>query len=47
MPTAETRRRSDAAPPITDTEWQTASGKVLWHFTTSLDGFVAGAGRSI
>ena len=25
-----------------DTEPQTAGGKVLWHFTTSLDGFVAG-----
>src|SRR5690348_7847187 len=26
----------------TDTERQTAAGKVLWHFTMSLDGFVAG-----
>ena len=25
-----------------DTEWQTVEGKVLWHFTMSLDGFVAG-----
>jgi dihydrofolate reductase len=25
-----------------DTEPQTAAGKVLWHFTMSLDGFVAG-----
>ena len=25
-----------------DTEPQTADGKVLWHFTMSLDGFVAG-----
>ncbi|MFG6191083.1 dihydrofolate reductase family protein [Nonomuraea sp. JJY05] len=25
-----------------DTEPQTAGGKVLWHFTMSLDGFVAG-----
>lgn len=25
-----------------DTEWQTVAGKVLWHFTMSLDGFVAG-----
>ena len=25
-----------------DTERQTAAGKVLWHFTMSLDGFVAG-----
>jgi hypothetical protein len=27
---------------MTDTEPQTADGKVLWHFTMSLDGFVAG-----
>jgi dihydrofolate reductase len=27
---------------VTDTPPQTASGKVLWHFTISLDGFVAG-----
>ena len=27
---------------MTDTEPQTAGGKVLWHFLTSLDGFVAG-----
>ena len=27
---------------MTDPEPQTASGKVLWHFTMSLDGFVAG-----
>lgn len=26
---------------------QTAAGKVLWHFTMSLDGFVAGPGRPI
>jgi len=24
---------------------QTAAGKVLWHFTMSLDGFVAAPGR--
>ncbi|MFF1394812.1 hypothetical protein ACFVZD_13480 [Streptomyces sp. NPDC058287] len=47
MATAETPRKSDAAPPITDTERQTASGKVLWHFTMSLDGFVAGPGHSM
>jgi dihydrofolate reductase len=29
-------------PPMADTEPQTAAGKVLWHFTMSLDGFVAG-----
>src|SRR5215831_481999 len=27
---------------MSDTEPQTAGGKVLWHFTISLDGFVAG-----
>jgi hypothetical protein len=27
---------------MADTERQTAGGKVLWHFTMSLDGFVAG-----
>ena len=27
---------------MSDTEPQTAAGKVLWHFTMSLDGFVAG-----
>ena len=27
---------------MNDTEPQTAGGKVLWHFTMSLDGFVAG-----
>jgi hypothetical protein len=25
-----------------DTERQTAGGKVLWHFTMSVDGFIAG-----
>ena len=28
--------------PMADTEPQTAAGKVLWHFTMSLDGIVAG-----
>ena len=27
---------------MSDTAPQTAGGKVLWHFTMSLDGFVAG-----
>lgn len=30
-----------------DTGRQTAGGKVLWHFTMSLDGFVAGPGHSM
>ncbi len=30
-----------------DTHPQTAAGKVLWHFTMSLDGFVAGPGHAM
>ena len=30
-----------------DTEPQTAGGKVLLHFTMSLDGFVAGPGHDM
>ena len=30
-----------------DTEPQTAAGKVLWHFTMSLDGFVAGPNHEL
>lgn len=30
-----------------DTTPQTAAGKVLWHFSMSLDGFVAGPGHSM
>jgi dihydrofolate reductase len=30
-----------------DTDPQTAAGKVLWHFTMSLDGFVAGPNHSM
>src|SRR5688500_15980169 len=37
------RLRLDAMNPgMNDTTPQTALGKVLWHFTMSLDGFVAG-----
>jgi dihydrofolate reductase len=32
---------------MTDTQPQTASGKVLWHFTMSLDGFVAGPNHAM
>ncbi|KAA2258036.1 dihydrofolate reductase [Solihabitans fulvus] len=32
---------------MTDWEPQTAAGKVLWHFTMSLDGFVAGPNHSM
>ena len=41
MSTAETPRSIDATQ-MADTEPQIAAGKVLWHFTMSLDGFVAG-----
>ena len=30
-----------------DTTPRTAAGKVLWHFSMSLDGFVAGPGHSM
>ena len=32
---------------MTDTERQRAAAKVLWHFTMSLDGFVAGPNHSM
>ncbi|MFI6599458.1 dihydrofolate reductase family protein [Nonomuraea sp. NPDC050536] len=32
---------------MSDTEPQTADGKVLWHFLMSLDGFVAGPNHSM
>jgi dihydrofolate reductase len=32
---------------MTDTSPQTAAGKVLWHFTMSLDGFVAGSDHAM
>ncbi|GAB3925831.1 dihydrofolate reductase family protein [Kribbella albertanoniae] len=32
---------------IPDTEPQVAAGKVLWHFTMSLDGFVAGPNHTM
>lgn len=32
---------------MSDTEPQTAGGKVLWHFTMPLDGFVAGANHEM
>lgn len=49
MSTAKTPQRSDIAPAprSADTERQTAAGKVLWHFTMSLDGFVAGPGHAM
>ena len=49
MSTAKSPQRSDIAPTPrpADTERQTAGGKVLWHFTMSLDGFVAGPGHAM
>jgi dihydrofolate reductase len=41
MSTAEPPQSSETTQ-MADTERQTAGGKVLWHFTMSLDGFVAG-----
>jgi len=32
---------------MTEPQPQTAAGKVLWHFTMSLDGFVAGPGHDM
>jgi riboflavin biosynthesis pyrimidine reductase len=32
---------------VSDTEPQTAAGKVLCHFTMSVDGFVAGPGHDM
>src|SRR6516225_10219155 len=49
MSTAETGPSTGTtiAAPVADTERQTAAGKVLWHFTMSLDGFVAGPGHAM
>ncbi|MGQ4431143.1 dihydrofolate reductase family protein [Streptomyces sp. SAS_260] len=49
MSTAKSPQSSDIAPTprSADTERQTAAGKVLWHFTMSLDGFVAGPGHAM
>lgn len=44
--TASTTGRP-SPPLVADTERQTAAGKVLWHFTMSLDGFVAGPHHSM
>jgi len=42
MSTSEPSLSDAGYTPPWDTERQTAAGKVLWHFTMSLDGFVAG-----
>jgi dihydrofolate reductase len=46
MFTAETPQSIDATQ-MADTKPQTAGGKVLWHFTMSLDGFVAGPNHAM
>jgi len=49
MSTAETPQSVDTTitAPMADPERQTAAGKVLWHFTMSLDGFVAGPNHAM
>ena len=46
MPTAEDPQ-SIHATQMADTGRQTTGGKVLWHFTMSLDGFVAGPNHAM
>ena len=46
MSTGETPQSIDATQ-MADTKPQTAGGKVLWHFTMSLDGFVAGPNHAM
>jgi dihydrofolate reductase len=46
MSTDEIPQSIDATR-MADTERQTAGGKVLWHFTMSLDGFVAGPNHAM
>ncbi|MFI6459993.1 dihydrofolate reductase family protein [Streptomyces sp. NPDC050538] len=49
MSTAKAPQNVDTmpAPQLADTGRQTAAGKALWHFTMSLDGFVAGPGHAM
>ncbi|MFE4412879.1 dihydrofolate reductase family protein [Streptomyces sp. NPDC056821] len=49
MPAAKNPQSIDTAsnPPLADPERQTAAGKVLWRFTMSLDGFVAGPNHAM
>jgi hypothetical protein len=49
MSTEELPRSIDpmVTAPMAETEPQTAGGKVLWHFTMSLDGFVAGPNHTM
>ena len=49
MSAADTPQSIDttSTAPVADTERQIAAGKVLWHFTMSLDGFVAGPNHAM
>jgi hypothetical protein len=49
MSAAETPQSTGTTFPaaMADTERETAGGKVLWHFTMSLDGFVAGPNHAM
>ncbi|MEU5534407.1 dihydrofolate reductase family protein [Streptomyces sp. NPDC020362] len=49
MSASQTPQSVDAvpAPSSTDAERRTDGGKVLWHFTMSLDGFVAGPNHAM
>jgi hypothetical protein len=49
MSAAETPQSTGTPFPaaMADMERQTAGGKVLWHFTMSLDGFVAGPNQAM
>src|SRR5258708_5361094 len=49
MSTGDTPQSIDTTfiAPTADMERQTAGGKVLWHFTMSLDGFVAGPNHAM
>jgi dihydrofolate reductase len=40
-------RKGEHTASIPDTEPQTAAGKVLWHFSMTLDGFIAGPNHSM
>lgn len=48
MTSAETPPRIDTTiGQLADPDRRTTAGKVLWHFTMSLDGFVAGPGHTM
>lgn len=47
MPTPQNTDAAQSLSPLAAPERQTARGKVLLHFTMSLDGFVAGPGHTM